>query len=226
VVGSNAMPKEDWRRARVFAWMTSLLYFDKLLQIPMMLLKAETDIDYVKQIEAFIDLPAGKFPLLEELTRFFRDEAAAVQEGAPEFFHAPDRLGIYWPHDEYAYIRLSAEGKLDAFYREARQRMAELAVSEGHPCPPWLSDAVRLNGVLLKQPFHRDDIMFRSEYDLLATCDEIRRTGGGRLTPEPASYVVNRSAEGWQGWEDWSREVVWYGNKRGAYLYNYSRGEQ
>jgi tRNA A37 methylthiotransferase MiaB len=226
VVGSNAMPKEDWRRARVFAWMTSLLYFDKLLQIPMMLMKAETGIDCVKQIEAFMDLPAGKFPLLEELARFFRDEAAAIQEGAPEFFHAPDRLGIYWPHDEYAYIRLSAEGKLDAFYREARQRMAELAVSEGRPCPPWLPDAVRLNGVLLKQPFHKDDITFRSQYDLLAVCDTIRRTGGGRLTPGPASYVVNRSSESWQGWEEWSREVVWYGNKRGAYLYNFSRGEQ
>ena len=145
VVETTSMPREDWRRSRIFAWMTSLLYFDKLLQIPIMLLRAATGIDYVRQIEAFIDLPAGKFPLLAELARFFLTEAAGIQKGAPEFFHAPDWLGIYWPHDEYAYIRLSGEDKLDAFYKEASQRLAEVAVSKGHACPPWLPDAINLN---------------------------------------------------------------------------------
>ena len=224
VVASAAMPEPDWRRARVFAWMTSLLYFDKLLQIPMMLL-ATTGIDYVRQIEAFINLPNGKYPLLNELAGFFLSEAASIQRGEPEFFQAPDWLGIYWPHDEYAYIRLSAEGKLGAFYKEAHQRLVELTVGDERSCPPWLSDAIDLNRVLLKQPFHAENLLFRSDYDLLAACDEIRQTGSGRVRKQPVGYVVDRTKEQWKDWQEWSREVVWYANKRGAYLYSYTRME-
>jgi hypothetical protein len=115
VVGSATMPMKDWCKARVFAWMASFLYFDKLLQIPIMLLRATAGIGYVQQIEAFINLPGGRFPLLEELTGFFFAEAKKIQQGGPEFFYAPDWLNIYWPHDEYAYIRLSIDGKLEHF---------------------------------------------------------------------------------------------------------------
>ena len=34
VVATAAMPLADWRRTRVFCWMTALLHFDKLFQIP------------------------------------------------------------------------------------------------------------------------------------------------------------------------------------------------
>ena len=226
VVGSAAMPMEDWCRARVFAWMASLLYFGKLLQIPIMLLRATAGIGYVKQIETFINLPSGRFPLLEELTGFFFAEAKKIQQGGSEFYHAPDWLGIYWPHDEYAYIRLSADNKLEAFYQEAYQRLAELISGEGDVCPPWLNEAISLNQVLLKQPFQTEDLVFRSDYDLLATCDAVRKTGSGSVVQQSACYMVNRTNEQWNEWLNWSREVVWYGNKRGAYLYPYSSNKQ
>ena len=226
VVGSAAMPQEDWCRARVFAWMTSLLYFDKLLQIPIMLLHAAAGIGYVRQIEAFMYLPEDRFPLLEELSSFFFAEANKIQQGDPEFFHAPDWLDIYWPHDEYAYIRLSADNKLDAFYQEAYQRFAELLSDEGHACPPWLKEAIHFNQVMLKQPFLKEDFEFRSDYDLLATCDAVRKTGSGSVAKQFSCYVVDRTHEQWSEWPAWSREVVWYGNKRGAYLYPFTREEK
>ena len=226
VVGSAVMSLEDWRQARVFAWTASLLYFDKLLQIPIMLLRATTGIDYVQQIKAFINLPGGRFPLLEELAGFFFAEAKRIQQGGSEFFYAPDWLGIYWPHDEYAYIRLSAENKLGAFYQEVYQRLAELLSDNGHVCPPWLNEAINLNQILLKQPYQAEDLVFRSDYDLLATCDEVRKTGIGSVVQQSACYVVNRKNELWTDWQNWSRDVVWYGNKRGAYLYPYTRQEK
>ena len=38
-------------------------------------------------------------------------------------------------------------------------------------------------------------------------------------------YVVDRTKEQWNGWQEWCREVVWYANKRGAYLYSCARAE-
>ena len=35
VVGTDSMPKEDWVKTRAMTWVISLLYFDKLLQIPL-----------------------------------------------------------------------------------------------------------------------------------------------------------------------------------------------
>ena len=37
VVATAAMPSADWRRTRSFCWMTALLHFDKLFQIPLIL---------------------------------------------------------------------------------------------------------------------------------------------------------------------------------------------
>jgi len=54
--------------------MTSLLYFDKLLQIPMMLLKNARGIDMSARSTAFIDPPPGVYPLLDELAGFFATE--------------------------------------------------------------------------------------------------------------------------------------------------------
>ena len=34
VVATDAMPPPDWRRAKTFAWLTDLLYFERLLQVP------------------------------------------------------------------------------------------------------------------------------------------------------------------------------------------------
>ena len=33
------------------------------------------------------------------------------------------------------------------------------------------------------------------------------------------TYSINRSENSYDNIEDWLREVVWYGNKKGAYLY-------
>ena len=33
-------------------------------------------------------------------------------------------------------------------------------------------------------------------------------------------YEIDRTTLKWASWDDWCREVVWYGNKLGAYLYS------
>ena len=33
-------------------------------------------------------------------------------------------------------------------------------------------------------------------------------------------YVIDKTSETWESWEEWCRKVVWWCNKKGAYLYD------
>jgi hypothetical protein len=37
--------------------------------------------------------------------------------------------------------------------------------------------------------------------------------------------AVDRERHSWPTWDDYCREVIWYGNKKGAYLYDYGAVE-
>ena len=34
------------------------------------------------------------------------------------------------------------------------------------------------------------------------------------------TYFIDRTSETWDSWEDWCEKVVWWSNKKGAYLYD------
>ena len=39
------------------------------------------------------------------------------------------------------------------------------------------------------------------------------------LIPKQSTHLIERSSKVWMTWESWCREVVWFGNKKGDYLY-------
>ena len=53
----------------------------------------------------------------------FSKEAQNIQEGGPEYVYSKDWLQIYWPADEYVFIKLTAEDKFSEFYAEAESIM-------------------------------------------------------------------------------------------------------
>ncbi len=118
------------------------------------------------------------------------------------------------------FIKLTAEDKLDQFYAEAGALLCNLVAERSPSAPVELIDqAVRLNSNLVKQPDERGDRSVELDYDLWAFYQN-------KLVGEPASldkkrvgYRIDRSTERWADFGAWCREVVWYGNKKGAYLY-------
>ena len=49
-----SMNSSEWKRARVFAWMISFLYFNKLLQVPIVVAMEKSDATFTEIIEAFV----------------------------------------------------------------------------------------------------------------------------------------------------------------------------
>ncbi|MBY0510322.1 MAG: cobalamin-dependent protein [Rhodospirillaceae bacterium] len=220
VVATASMPPVDWRRTRAFSWMTAFLHFDKIMQIPLMIVHAGTSISYGKLIEAFMDVRIEQYPLIAEIRDFFLKEAQHIQESGSEYVYSKEYLGIYWPADEFMFIRLSVENRLKDLYDEAgRLLRSRLSPDTDTGATNALNDALRLNLALIKQPFVSGDISIDLDHDLIAF---YRAARAGRLIGidrKPTTVHVNRSAASYDDLQRWCREVVWWGNKKGAYLY-------
>lgn len=220
VIATASMPREDWVRTRTFCWMTALLHFDKVLQIPLILLHELCAVSYRELIEAFLDRQADRYPVLAEIGRFLRDKARDIQNGGAEYCHSAEWLDIYWPADEYVLIKLAVENRLKAFYDEAEALFGEFLSARVLDLPPSaLHQAIELNRSLIKLPFQTACLELETSYNIW---EFYRESLVGTRIPLAKRRTVNRidrTKVVYHSWKDWCREVIWYGNKKGAYLY-------
>ena len=218
VVGTHAMPKPDWIKARVWGWMTALLHFDKLLQVPFVLLNSLYGIRYRELLALFVqdELP----PVLAGIQAAFETQALRIQQGGVEFCESKQWLNIWWPADELALIKLCTAGQLDSFYEAATQLLCDYLARRGmSQDESVLHDAVQLNQSLMKLP-HQDEnlelFLSHNVWDVYhaALCGKAVSLENGQF-----GYEIDCTSETWSSWEDWCRRVIWWGNKRGAYMY-------
>ncbi len=220
VVATNTMPPADWVRTRTFSWMTALLHFNKLLQVPLILLHEVAGLSYRDLLEAFSKGDLAAFPILSEARDFFDEQARNIQAGGPEYTRSEQCLNIWWPTDEYVFIKLARESRLEAFYQEAEWLLARLLREKFVEVEPeLLRDAITLNQSLLKLPFQTEDLELALSYNVWEFYRGVLEGTSVPLEETPSRYFIDRTREKWTTWDDWCREVVWYGNKRGAYLY-------
>ncbi len=218
-ISTSTMPRKDWVRARSFAFMIALLHFDKILQVPFVILNHYFSINYEDIIERFLN---SSQPIIEELSNFFFDKARAIQKGDVEYCESKEWLNIWWPADELMFINLVTQGKLHAFYQESKELLIDLAGRNGAVCPEGLIEAaIDFNKCLLKMPYLYNDMVFNSSFNIGDMYQGSLVSSTVAIEEGFYQYHIQRSEESWNSWEDWCKLVVWYGNKKGAYLYNY-----
>lgn len=220
VIATSAMPHDEWRRTRVFCWMAALLHFDKLFQIPLIVARGLSGIAYRDMIEAFLGVDAREYPVIAAINAFFETEARSIQDGGPEYFFSKEYLGIYWPADEYVFIKLTVDRNFDAFYEEAGRLLTQL-VSERGPNLPLtiIAEAIQLNCLLVRQPFVNENIACNLTYDILGYWHAVRNGQEVSLARADMTVLIDRASKPYDDFQAWCREVVWWGNKKGAYLY-------
>jgi hypothetical protein len=223
VVATRTMPREDWIKTRTFAWMAGLLHFDKLLQIPLVLAHELGGVSYRDLLLLFATARpehAGRFPTLDYVREFFVAKARDIQNGGEEYCFSADWLGIWWPADEYLLIELVSTGRLAAFYREAETLLQEHLAATGRGLPDGvIHDAIELNHRLMKVPFQDTDLYVEASHNVWEFYRALLRGAIVPLAAGSHAYHVDRTTQQWHSWDQWCREVVWWGNKKGAYLY-------
>ncbi len=76
-----------------------------------------------------------------------------------------------------------------------------------------------MNAALVRQPFVQDDTNITLDYDLLAFHQAVRNNEPRSLAKAPTEIHIVRTDKSYIDFNEWCREVVWWGNKKGAYLY-------
>jgi radical SAM superfamily enzyme YgiQ (UPF0313 family) len=220
VVGTRTMPKQDWIKTRIFCWMMSLLYFNKLFQIPFAILNRKYSLGYRQMVEIFLK-ENKKLPLISEIQTIFRDKAKAIQSGDCEYVPSPEWLNIWWPPDEYVFIKLCRESILPQFYAEAAQAVRQYSQKSGRDISdPLLQEAIDVNAQLIKKPFAAAGRQIHTSNNLLEIYNASLIGKNLPLQEGEHRYEIIRD-QTWESWDEWCREVVWYGTKKGAYLYDF-----
>jgi radical SAM superfamily enzyme YgiQ (UPF0313 family) len=227
VVATKTMPAQDWVRTRAFCWMAALLHFDKIFQIPLVVLHETCSVEYRELIEVFSEGALDAFPTLAEIQTFFLEKSRDIQNGGEEFCPAPEYLNIWWPADEFIFIKLVRENKLNAFYEEAERALLGFLREKFIAIPPLiLHEAIELNRNLIKLPFQAEDLELTLTFNVWEFYQSVLSGTVMPLEERINRFRIDRTSKTWSSWEDWYREVVWYGNKKGAYLYGQSPAGQ
>lgn len=227
VVATKSMPREDWVRVRTFAWMTALLHFDKVMQIPLIVAHEHFGAKYRDLLEIFSEgrFDAEKFPTLASVRQFFLDKARSIQAGGEDFCRAPQWLDLWWPADEYMLIELATSRRLSLFYDEALEVLAEhFGFSEMDTGYRILQEAVFLNHLMLKMPFVMSDRIMNLSWNTWDFYTAALQNRPIQLVSDPHAHGIDCTSERWESWDEWCRFVVWYSSKRGAYLFGKKTG--
>jgi hypothetical protein len=160
---------------------------------------------------------------LGEIRDFFISEARLIQEGGVEYKYSEEWLGVYWPADEYVYIRLTAEKKFDSFYEEIERLFLSLSNQLNQPDGDYsieaLQDAITLNRALVNQPYFNTDIQVNLKFNIIDFWHGITEGQSVPLQKGKYFHEIKRTLQDCSDFQLWCKEVVWWGNKKGAYLY-------
>ena len=226
VISTATMPMSDWRRARVFAWMTAMLHFNRLLQIPLVIAHELAGVSYRTLIEATIDADASLYPVVAEIRDVFMAQARSIQSGGAEYPYSDNWLHMYWPMDEYTFIKLTSEKKLDQFLHEAFAIIRSFFNSRGNlALVAVMDDAFKLNHALIKQPFICSDIAVTTDYNVMQFWQSILMGNRQAFNPVRTITWVARSKAIYADFAAWCKEVVRQGKQKGDYLYDYHAEE-
>ena len=124
-------------------------------------------------------------------------------------------------------IKLCAENKLNAFYKEAKQEIERFLKEKNLNFPlDLLDEAIYLNKNLIKLPFQNDDVNIRLSYNIPEVYQSFLKGIFLPIEKGTYNYRINSKSKTWPSWEDWCREVIWWENKKGDYIYSYKQYEE
>jgi radical SAM superfamily enzyme YgiQ (UPF0313 family) len=206
VVATKDLPRADWARARALAWAADLFYFDRLLQIPLLVLSRATELRVHELIEALLEADS---PELTWVSRTLHDKARAVQDGESSYVTG-ERA---WMPDQHVLVELVAGERIDALYREAREVLAALTGEE-----TLTEDCVELNRALLRLPFRTRDAWLALDGNVWERYSSLIAGEPVPFEPGVRFYRVNNTSRSWPTLEAWYDHLLRCQKDKRVYL--------
>ena len=222
VVGTNTMPPSVWLRARVYCWLVNFVFFNKLLQLPIIFLNQYYGVDYAKIFEVFVDIDRKKYPLIGSIIESFWRKADEIQNGnGEEYEHSEKYLNIYWPLDELAHIELCTGESMSIFFEEVLRLWTEHFYK---PEFELIEEALVISSNLVRMPFETEDKIVQLKTNIPGYVKNAMKGEVTQLQHGKFNLVIKSKGTAMNSLDEWCQYVVWYGNRRGAYLYDFEIG--
>ena len=130
VISTRTLPKEEWIKTRLYASVSEFFYFNKILQIPIMIKSNLENKTYRSIFEDLISLNGNKnFPIISKIISNLTNHASSITNGGYEFILEKDCLGIFWPPGELEYIKLLKDGSFKSFFDEAKNFLLKVKIT-------------------------------------------------------------------------------------------------
>ena len=80
--------------------------------------------------------------------------------------------------------------------------------------------SVELNRCLIKLPNQKSDSVISLDYNIWEVYENVMKRKESNFSSGDYAYIIDKTSETWETWEAWCEKVVWWCNKKGAYLYD------
>ena len=219
VMSTINMPKDDWIKTRIYATGTEFYYFNKMLQIPLLILSKITGKSFSSFFDYFLSIQNDKnFKILSHINSIFKDHALGILKGNPEFIHSKELLNIYWPPGEFAMIKLFQENKVNDFYEESKYILKKL-IKEKH-LHSLIEDTIEFNKFSLKKPFLNKNIILKLNYNIPEIYRKALLDEKFKIKKEIINCNILVENEKPKDFLEWAKKVIWYGHRKANYLYD------
>ncbi len=216
VISTKNLNKQDWIKTRIYASISEFFYFNKILQIPIIFLHKLEKISFE---EIFLDLMKlkdnSKYKIISSIINSLNSHAESIAAGGAEFRLNKEWLGIYWPPGEYEYIDLLKKNNLDLFYKEATDYFCEKI--SNNKTKEIILECIKINNSMMRKPFEKKNIIIESKYNIIECFDLMRLNLNFNLEINEFLYKIIKNDYVYDNWDEWMREVIWYGHRSGKY---------
>ena len=217
VVGTKSLPQDKWIDTRAYASMSEFLYFNKVLQIPLLIIHKLSGSTFRDLFEIFMKNDLN-LEVIESIKNNFITHAKKIINGRPEFVYHKGWLDIHWPPGELELIRLVEEEKIEKFYEEAfhllNNKFSNTINSK------IIKDAVELNFNLLRLPNKKNNSIYITKYNTYDVYKDFINNDSTNLREENNELMIIREDKKFNTFNEWLQKVIWYGHRSGAYLCN------
>ena len=216
VISTVSMSLNSWKKTRIFATASEFLYFNKLLQIPLLYLCYEMKINFKDLFERFLS-ESKNFTLLKKITNNFRNHAEKITEGKSEFIFKEGYLDIYWPPGEFEYINLVMNNELDLFYEQSFELFSYYSHGNKKSLE-ILKECFNLNRKMMRVFNENSDEVIHLKYNTLNYYKSILSLEKIDIEENTQKLIITKSDLKFKDPKDWMREIIWYGHRSGKYL--------
>ena len=70
---------------------------------------------------------------------------------------------------------------------------------------------------MMRRPFENKDQIIEINYNILQCYNNIKKNKKFSLVKKNSKLKIIKSDHSYNSWNDWAREVVWYGHRSGIY---------